>query len=60
MEKIQFTLSLLVAICGTIQFGSAIINPSPMKNIWVIGAGIMLLLCCLLIKITYKELRAKE
>lgn len=57
MKIIQFTLSILVALLAMGMLYGAITTYSPMKTFSVTIMSIILIGCCSLVGLTYKELK---
>lgn len=57
MEKIQFILSIVIAICTMAMLYGAIINASPMRELSITIMGIMCALSAILVRISHKELK---
>lgn len=57
MKIIQFALSILVALLAIGMLYGAITTYSPMKTVSVTIMSIILIGCCSLVGLTYKELK---
>lgn len=60
MKFIQFILSIILVVCSFIMMVGAMINPSPIKFLSIIGMLIICVLCCVMLGIAYKELLSKS
>lgn len=57
MSKIEFVLSVLVAICAAIMLVNVFITPSVIRVFSIIVFSIMFLMSIILVRLTFKEMR---
>ncbi|MFT0482671.1 hypothetical protein ACMSEG_25715 [Bacteroides faecis] len=60
MKLIQFIISILLVVCAIGMLIGAVVNPSPMQVLSIIGVLIICILCFVMTRTTYKELVDKK
>ncbi|WP_218049756.1 hypothetical protein [Bacteroides faecis] len=60
MKLTQFIISILLVVCAIGMLIGAVVNPSPMQVLSIIGVLIICILCFVMTRTAYKELVSKN